>query len=207
MERSHRPRSGELMRDHQLAREPRRPRSALPAARREGRPPEGRRGTAEDASVRGGEGLRAGGELLGRGARRRDSSASRELDAAAKGGSRLPADLELERALVDVTRPRGARVSRYRSLLAGGEARGLRLATGRGVPVEPALGGGPVEPADELPVTLADRTRVARSAASLRRRMSVLDVERQRRFDVRSFAAWRTRFSCCLMFGICSASA
>ncbi len=31
-----------------------------------------------------------------------------ELDAAAKGGSRLPADLELERALIDVTRPRAA---------------------------------------------------------------------------------------------------
>ena len=29
-----------------------------------------------------------------------------ELDAASKGGSRLPADLELERALVDVTRRR-----------------------------------------------------------------------------------------------------
>jgi DNA polymerase III delta subunit len=27
-----------------------------------------------------------------------------ELDAASKGGSRLPADLELERALVDITR-------------------------------------------------------------------------------------------------------
>jgi DNA polymerase III subunit delta len=31
-----------------------------------------------------------------------------ELDAAAKGGSRLPADLELERALIDVTLPRAA---------------------------------------------------------------------------------------------------
>jgi DNA polymerase-3 subunit delta len=31
-----------------------------------------------------------------------------QLDAAAKGGSRLPADLELERALVDVTRGRAA---------------------------------------------------------------------------------------------------
>jgi DNA polymerase III subunit delta len=31
-----------------------------------------------------------------------------ELDAAAKGGSRLPADLELERALIDVTRSRAA---------------------------------------------------------------------------------------------------
>jgi DNA polymerase III delta subunit len=30
------------------------------------------------------------------------------LDAAAKGGSRLPADLELERALVEVTRGRAA---------------------------------------------------------------------------------------------------
>jgi DNA polymerase III delta subunit len=29
-----------------------------------------------------------------------------ELDAASKGGSRLPADLELEHALVDVTRRR-----------------------------------------------------------------------------------------------------
>jgi hypothetical protein len=29
-----------------------------------------------------------------------------------------------------------------------------------------------------------------------------LDVERQRRFELRSFAAWRTRFSCCLIFGI-----
>lgn len=29
-----------------------------------------------------------------------------ELDAATKGGSRMPADLELERALIDVTRPR-----------------------------------------------------------------------------------------------------
>jgi DNA polymerase-3 subunit delta len=29
-----------------------------------------------------------------------------QLDAAAKGGSRMPADLELERALIDVTRPR-----------------------------------------------------------------------------------------------------
>jgi DNA polymerase III delta subunit len=31
-----------------------------------------------------------------------------ELDAAAKGGSRLPADIELELALVDVTRGRAA---------------------------------------------------------------------------------------------------
>jgi hypothetical protein len=32
--------------------------------------------------------------------------------------------------------------------------------------------------------------------------MSVFDVERHRRLELRSFAAWRTRFSCCLMFGI-----
>ena len=32
--------------------------------------------------------------------------------------------------------------------------------------------------------------------------MSVFAVERQRRFSCRCRAAWRTRFSCCLMFGI-----
>ena len=32
--------------------------------------------------------------------------------------------------------------------------------------------------------------------------MSVFAVERQRRFSLRWRAAWRTRFSCCLMFGI-----
>src|SRR5215831_2814912 len=32
--------------------------------------------------------------------------------------------------------------------------------------------------------------------------MSVLAVERQRRFSCRCRAAWRTRFSCCLMLGI-----
>ena len=37
--------------------------------------------------------------------------------------------------------------------------------------------------------------------------MSVFEVERQRRFETRSFAAWRTRFSCCLMFGMGSFSA
>jgi len=32
--------------------------------------------------------------------------------------------------------------------------------------------------------------------------MSVFAVERQRRFSIRWRLAWRTRFSCCLMFGI-----
>ena len=40
------------------------------------------------------------------------------------------------------------------------------------------------------------------SAASRSRRMSVFAVERQRRFSCRCRAAWRTRFSCCLIFGI-----
>ena len=39
------------------------------------------------------------------------------------------------------------------------------------------------------------------SEASLRRRMSVFAVERHRRFSRRCLEAWRTRFSCCLMFG------
>src|SRR5581483_4569789 len=38
--------------------------------------------------------------------------------------------------------------------------------------------------------------------ASRSRRISVFAVERQRRFSIRWRAAWRTRFSCCLMFGI-----
>src|SRR5204863_447615 len=40
------------------------------------------------------------------------------------------------------------------------------------------------------------------ATASSRRRMSVFAVERQRRFSCRCRAAWRTRFSCCLIFGI-----
>ncbi len=32
--------------------------------------------------------------------------------------------------------------------------------------------------------------------------MSVFAVERQRRFSTRCRVAWRTRFSCCLIFGI-----
>jgi DNA polymerase III subunit delta len=107
MERSHRPRSGELMRiiaslvNHvgrvrrcqKLADEGIRPRDAAPRLKMHPFAAEKAFAQAANFSV---EEL---GDALVRLA---------ELDAAAKGGSRLPADLELERALVDVTRGRRA---------------------------------------------------------------------------------------------------
>jgi DNA polymerase-3 subunit delta len=107
MERSARPRSGELMRiisslvNHvgrvrrcqKLAEEGVRPKDA--AARLKMHPFVAEKAFAQAANFSAEE----LGDVLVRLA---------ELDAAAKGGSRLPADLELERALVDVTRSRAA---------------------------------------------------------------------------------------------------
>ena len=107
MERSHRPRSGELMRivaslvNHvgrvrrcqRLADEGLRARDAAPRLKMH--PFAAEKAFAQAANFSAEE----LGEALVRLA---------ELDAAAKGGSRLPADLELERALVDVTRGRAA---------------------------------------------------------------------------------------------------
>jgi DNA polymerase-3 subunit delta len=107
MERSHRPRSGELMRiiaslaSHvgrvrrcqKLAEEGVRAKDAAPRLKMHPFAAEKAFGQAANFSA---EEL---GDALVRLA---------ELDAAAKGGSRLPADLELERALVDVTRGRAA---------------------------------------------------------------------------------------------------
>jgi DNA polymerase III subunit delta len=107
MERSHRPRSGELMRivaslvNHvgrvrrcqQLADEGVRPRDA--AVRLKVHPFAAEKAFAQAANFSPEE----LGDALVRLA---------QLDAAAKGGSRLPADLELELALVDVTRRRAA---------------------------------------------------------------------------------------------------
>jgi DNA polymerase III subunit delta len=107
MERSHRPRSGELMRivaslvNHvgrvrrcqRLADEGVRPRDAAPRLKMH--PFAAEKAFAQAANFSAEE----LGEALVRLA---------ELDAAAKGGSRLPADLELERALVDITRGRAA---------------------------------------------------------------------------------------------------
>jgi DNA polymerase-3 subunit delta len=107
MERSHRPRSGELMRiiaslvSHvgrvrrcqKLAEEGIRAKDAAPRLKMHPFAAEKAFGQAANFSA---EEL---GDALIRLA---------ELDAAAKGGSRLPADLELERALVDVTRGRAA---------------------------------------------------------------------------------------------------
>ena len=107
MERSHRPRSGELMRIiaslvghvgrvrrcRRLAEEGIRPRDA--ASQLKMHPFVAEKAFAQAANF-------SAEEL--------DAAVVRlaELDAAAKGGSRLPADLELERALVDVTRGRAA---------------------------------------------------------------------------------------------------
>jgi DNA polymerase-3 subunit delta len=105
MERSHRPRSGELMRIiaslvghvgrvrrcQRLADQGVRPRDA--AGRLKMHP-----FAAEKAF---GQAANFSAEELGYAIVRLS-----ELDAAAKGGSRMPADLELERALIDVTRPR-----------------------------------------------------------------------------------------------------
>jgi DNA polymerase-3 subunit delta len=107
MERSHRPRSGELMRIiaslvghvgrvrrcQRLADEGMRAKDAAPRLKMHPFAAEKAFGQAANFSA---DEL---GDALVRLA---------ELDAAAKGGSRLPADLELERALVDVTRGRAA---------------------------------------------------------------------------------------------------
>jgi DNA polymerase-3 subunit delta len=107
MERSHRPRSAELMRivaslvNHvgrvrrcqRLADEGVRPRDAAPRLKMH--PFAAEKAFAQAANFSAEE----LGDALVRLA---------ELDAAAKGGSRMPADLELERALVDVTRGRAA---------------------------------------------------------------------------------------------------
>ena len=105
MERSHRPRSGELMRmigsmvSHvgrvrrcqRLADQGIRPRDAAGQLKMHPFVAEKAFGQAANFSA----------EELGYVIMRLS-----ELDAAAKGGSRMPADLELERALIDVTRPR-----------------------------------------------------------------------------------------------------
>ena len=105
MDRSHRPRSGELLRiasslvNHvgrvrrcrRLAEEGVRPRDAAPRLKMH--PFAAEKAFAQAANF-------SAEELAGAIVR------LAELDAAAKGGSRLPADLELERALVDVTRRR-----------------------------------------------------------------------------------------------------
>jgi DNA polymerase-3 subunit delta len=107
MERSHRPRSGELMRmigsmvNHvgrvrrcqRLAEEGVRPKDA--AGRLKMHPFAAEKAFAQAANF--------SAEELGYAIIRLS-----ELDAASKGGSRLPVDLELERALVDITRPRAA---------------------------------------------------------------------------------------------------
>ena len=104
MERSHRPRSGELMRmigsmvNHvgrvrrcqRLAEKGVRPRDA--AGQLKMHPFAAEKAFAQAANFSADE---LGSAIV----------RLAELDAAAKGGSRMPADLELERALIDITRP------------------------------------------------------------------------------------------------------
>lgn len=107
MERSHRPRSGELMRiiaslANHVGRVRRCQRLADAGMRARDAAPQLKMHpfAAEKAFV---QAANFSAEELGDALVR-----LAELDAAAKGGSRLPADLELERALVDVTRGRAA---------------------------------------------------------------------------------------------------
>ena len=110
-----------------------------------------------------------------------------ELDAASKGGSRLPADLELARALVDMTRRAAlALPALLRLAVACEQACGLRLAAGGGVLVERAAAMRPCRASGRArDAARRPRRRRPASAASLRRRMSVFAVERQRRFSTR----------------------
>jgi hypothetical protein len=107
-----------------------------------------------------------------------------ELDARAKGGSRLPADVELERALVDVTRPRErAPAERYLSPETMRAACDLRRAA-------VFLCSAPRDAARSSQRTSSRWRSVTAalspsSAASRRRRISVFAVERQRRFSPR----------------------
>src|SRR6185503_3382935 len=78
-------------------------RAGLPASRRGWCPAAGCSRGAEDASVRRREGVRAGTELLGRGAARGDRAALRSRPRG-EGRQPAPAELELERTLVAITR-------------------------------------------------------------------------------------------------------
>ena len=111
-----------------------------------------------------------------------------ELDAAIKGGSRLSAELELLRALIDVTRPAEQPVAC--GLALRDEPRGLGLLPRRGVPVERAVGRRPVDPALKRRVLGGDLLLVAGRDRSLeptghrldrRAEAEVVDRDRPRR--------------------------
>ena len=127
-----------------------------------------------------------------------------EIDVALKGGSRLAGELELERALVEITRPSGGAVAAAR--LGGRRARRRAAPPGPSCG-RPCCGGTPlrrraVDPADELAVLGVDLRRVAVVHRALRRRWSVLTVERKRRFSSRCRAATGRASPVALIFGI-----
>ena len=82
-----------------------------------------------------------------------------DLDAAIKGASRLSSELELLRALIDVTRPAEQPVAV--GLALRDEPRGLGLLPRRGVPVDRASSSRPVDPALKRRVLGRDRVLVA----------------------------------------------
>ena len=87
-----------------------------------------------------------------------------ELDRALKGGSRLANELELERALVEITAARlrrGERRALRSPTRAGDELRRLRLLAGAGVPVQSAAGDRAVDQLRQRAVLLLGRRRVA----------------------------------------------
>jgi DNA polymerase-3 subunit delta len=107
MARSHRPRSGELLRIiASLANHVARVRRCQKLADEGIRP----RDAAGRLKMHPFAAEKAFGQAANFSAEELDDALVRlaALDAAAKGGSRLPADLELERALIDVTRGRAA---------------------------------------------------------------------------------------------------
>ncbi len=96
---------------------------------------------------------------------------------------------------------RSARDGR-RGLAPGDEPRRLRLLARRGVPVDRPARSGAVDPSLESGVLGAICFLSPAWTAASSRRVMVLTVERKRRLSSRSSAEVRTRFFCCLMFGI-----
>ena len=105
LDRSHRPRSGELIRLVASLVGTHRPGAEGVPPRRRGCSLERDREPAEDPSVRRGEVGEAGGQLLG-GRARAGNGPARRARRRSEGRPRLPAELQLERTLVEITRRR-----------------------------------------------------------------------------------------------------
>ena len=100
-----------------------------------------------------------------------------ELDVALKGGSALPDELELERALVEVSR---RALSQYSALARPVGCDELRACAcgGGGVPVQRTARDGAVEPPDEIAMRGLDGVLVALGGHVAQLARSVRTVER-----------------------------